>query len=92
MNLADEAQRLARTYVWWEEPAETLARPHKLLCQILRFARPEDYVVAQQIWGEAALKQALLEALPGEIDPKAESFWRLRLGLPEGQPSARHIA
>ena len=81
VNVAAEAERLACTYVWWQEPAVTLADPRKLLRQILRIGRPEDYVVAEEIWGEEALHRALIEALPGEIDPKSEHFWRLRLGL-----------
>ena len=81
MDLAAEAERLARTYVWWQEPAMTLADPRKLLRQILRLGRPEDYVLAEDIWGPEALREALVEARPGEIDPKSEHFWRLRFGL-----------
>jgi hypothetical protein len=83
VDLGAEAERLARTYVWWQEPAVTLADPRKLLRQILRLGRPEDYVAAADIWGEQALRRALVEALPGEIDPKSERFWRLRFGLTE---------
>ena len=83
MDLAAEAERLARTYVWWQDPASALSDSRKLLCQILSLGRPEDYVVAERIWGEEALRRALVEALPGEIDPKSEHFWRLRFGLAE---------
>jgi len=84
VNRAD-AQRLARTYVWWQEPALTLAEPSKLLRQILRLGRPEDYVLAEQIWGEEAMRRALIEARSGEIDAKSEHFWRLRLGLTDSR-------
>ena len=67
--------------MWWQEPALTLAEPSKLLRQILRLGRPEDYVLAEQIWGEEALRRALIEAHPSEIDAKSEHFWRLRFGL-----------
>ena len=43
----------------------------------------EDYLAAVELWGEAALRAALLQARPGEIDPKSERFWRLRFGLNE---------
>ena len=90
MNPAADAERLAATYVWWQEPERTLAAPGKLLRQILRFGRPEDYLTAVEIWGESALRQGLLEALPGEIDPKSEHFWRLRFGLtPSPQAESR---
>ena len=81
MNRAAQAERLARTYVWWQEPALTLAEPSKLLRQILRLGRPEDCVLAEQIWGEEAMRRALIEARSGEIDAKSEHFWRLRFGL-----------
>jgi hypothetical protein len=74
-----EAARLARIYVWWQEPENALADPRKLLTQILRLGRAEDYVAAEKIWGSEALRRALLEAKPGDIDPKSEHFWRLRL-------------
>jgi hypothetical protein len=77
-----DALRLARTYVWWQDEATTLSDPGKLLRQILSLGRAEDYVAAVEIWGEAALRQALIEAGPGEIDPKSDHFWRLRFGLP----------
>lgn len=83
-----EAQRLATTYVWWQEAATTLANPHKLLCQILRYGRPEDYVAAEEIWGNEILRQVLIEARPGEIDPKSAHFWRLHFGLPALEPPA----
>lgn len=76
-----EANRLARTYVWWQDAAITLAEPRRLLCQILKLGRPEDYVAAERLWGRAALRSALLEARPGEIDPKSAHYWRLHVGI-----------
>jgi hypothetical protein len=87
VDLVAESERLARIYVWWQEPALTLSDPRKLLCQILRLGRPEDYVLAEEIWGRDALRQALIEARPGEIDPKSEHFWRLRFGLTAYSPA-----
>lgn len=79
-----EATRLARTYVWWQAPEVTLADPRRLLRQILALGRPEDFVAAEDIWGVEALRRALLDAAPGEIDPKSERFWRLRFGVGDG--------
>jgi hypothetical protein len=79
----DAKMRLARTYVWWQAPEITLRDPHKLLCQILRYGRPEDYVAAVEIWGADALRAALLAARRGEIDPKSTHFWKLYLGVAE---------
>lgn len=84
-----EATRLAKTYVWWQEPAETLEDPTKLLRQILRLGRAEDYVAAVELWGEPALRAALLHARPGEIDTKSERFWRLRFAPTLDEQAAR---
>jgi hypothetical protein len=77
----DAKLRLAKMYVWWQPPEVTFRNPHKLLCQILRFGRPEDYVAAVEIWGVDALRTALCTARRGEIDPKSARFWRLRFGI-----------
>ena len=81
MSESREAFRLARVYVWWQGPDATLRNPRKLLLQILRYGRPEDYTAAEEIWGEPALRDALIRAQRGDIDPKSEFFWRLRFGL-----------
>jgi hypothetical protein len=83
-----EANRLARTYVWWQAPDVTLTDPSRLLRQVLKLGRPEDFVSAEEIWGREALRRALLDAAPGEIDPKSERFWRLHFGLADGAPLA----
>ncbi|MBI5505386.1 MAG: hypothetical protein HY899_11335 [Deltaproteobacteria bacterium] len=80
-----DARLLARTYVWWQPAETTLADPRKLLCQILRLGRSDDYLTAVRLWGTGALREALLGALPGEIDPKSQHFWRLRFGLDDSQ-------
>lgn len=83
MRTNDAKNRLARTYVWWQAPEITLRDPHKLLCQILRYGRPEDYVAAVEIWGIDAVRAALLAARRGEIDAKSTRFWKLHLGIAE---------
>ena len=84
MQTIDAKIRLARTYVWWQAPEISLRDPHKLLCQILRYGRPEDYVAAVELWGTDALRGALLAARRGEIDAKSAHFWKLHLGVAEG--------
>ena len=71
-----EAERLARTYVWWQSPETTLREPRRLLSQILEMGRQEDFVAAQNLWGRAALRDALLTAKHGEISAKSRNFWQ----------------
>lgn len=83
MQTIDAKIRLARTYVWWQAPEITMRDPRKLMCQILRYGRPEDYVVAVELWGIEALRTALLSARRGEIDAKSTHFWKLHFGFAE---------
>lgn len=89
MDRTAEADRLARTYVWWQDPEITVADPRRLLCQILKLGRPEDYVAAERLWGREVMRQVLMSVRPGEIDAKAEHFWRLHFGLAAVVASAR---
>jgi len=84
VQTGDRKTRLARAYVWWQAPEATLRDPRRLLCQILRYGRPEDFVDAVDIWGIEALRAALLSARRGELDAKSARFWRLYLGVAEG--------
>ncbi len=78
----EEQERLARRYAWWKEPDEAMHDLPHLLCQIMAFGTAEDYVVARQIWGEAAIKKALQNARPGAMDDRSWAFWHRYYNLP----------
>jgi hypothetical protein len=88
---SDAAIRLARRYVWWQEPAETLAEVHRLLCQIMALGTPEDYAAAVKLWGRDAFREALVSAPPGAMDDRSFYFWRRHFGLPEVMPPRRRF-
>jgi hypothetical protein len=68
-------ESLAAAYVWWREPADTLREPAVVLRQILRMGTADDYQAACRIWGEDALRQALVTAPPGALDERSWVFW-----------------
>lgn len=74
---------LAKRYVWWQTPEETLATPETLLRQILKMGTADDYVAACNKWGVEAFKQALISAPAGSIDERSWVFWHRHYGLPE---------
>jgi hypothetical protein len=86
------AEALARRYVWWQTPAETLRKPSKLLRQILALGTAEDYVLALGTWGEAAFRDALSSAPPGAIDDRSWAFWHRYYGLEIPPPPRRNFA
>lgn len=74
---------LARRYVWWLSPAETLARPNLLLCQLMQLGTAEDVRLARDLLGDDAFRDALRMAPPGILDDRSWNFWHLVL---LGQP------
>jgi hypothetical protein len=78
----DELETLARRYVWWQAPGETLESPDVLLLQILRLGTADDYMTAREHWGEAAFKRALTTAPAGALDERSWVFWHRQYGLP----------
>ena len=80
---------LAKRYVWWEPPADVLARPETLIRQVLRLGTPEDYRAIEAAYGEPAIREALSTAPPGAIDDRSWHFWHLKFGLPCPPPPRR---
>ena len=87
-----QAEVLARRYVWWQPPSQTLADPTKLLCQILNIGTAEDYLAALEIWGEQAFREALRNALPGALDDRSWAFWHRYYGMEMPPPPRRSFA
>ncbi len=77
-----ERERLARRYVWWQEPGAALGDVPRLLCQIMAFGTARDYVAARRVWGEGAFKDALRTARPGALDERSWVFWHRYFELP----------
>ena len=86
-----ERERLARRYVWWQEPDTALRDVLRLLCQIMAFGTARDYVAARRVWGEGAFKDALRTARPGAMDERSWVFWHRHFGLPERALPKRHF-
>lgn len=81
---------LAAAYVWWQSPEATLREPEKILRQILRIGTPCDYIAACEIWGETALRHALVTAPPGALDERSWEFWHRYYGI-EVKPRPKRV-
>jgi hypothetical protein len=79
---SEVAERLARRYLWWKAPKDAVRERQALLCQILKLGTAEDYVLARDLFGEQAFKDALLRAEPGAIDERSWAFWHRHYRLP----------
>ena len=76
-----------RSSIWWQPAAETLARPNRLLCQLMQFGTAKDVRAARALFGDDAFRNALRSAPPGALDDKSWNFWHLvLLGHPPPPP------
>jgi hypothetical protein len=84
----DVLDELARRYVWWQRPEQTLARRDHFLCQLMQLGTLEDVRAARRIYGDDAFREALRSAPPGILDARSWNFWHLFLfqSPPPSQP------
>lgn len=75
-------ERLAKRYVWWQDPRETLQDIPYLLCKIMHLGTVEDYLAAIEYFGKDSFIRALVNALPGAMDERSWNFWHLHYHLP----------
>ncbi len=61
-------------------PEVASSRPEVLLCQVMQLGTWEDFRLARELFGEAAIKDALLHAPPGILDKRSWNFWNLFYG------------
>ena len=72
---------MARKYVWWQPPEETLADRKLFLAQLMTLGTVEDvrWMLAAASGDE--LRAVLRDPPVGVFNPRSWSFWHLRLGL-----------
>lgn len=78
-------EALARRYVWWQTTAESLAKPHRLLAQVMNLGDWQDVEQLRDVVDDAMLRDVLRTAQPGEFNRRSWNFWHLQLGLPHGR-------
>ncbi len=75
------AEKLARKYVWWQPPRQTLAEPALLVAQIMTLGVLED---VQWLLGRVsrdALRGVLRHPPVGIFNMRSWRFWHLQLGV-----------
>ena len=75
------AEMLARKYVWWQPPRQTLGEPALLIAQIMTLGVLED---VQWLLGRVsrdALRGVLRDPPVGIFNARSWRFWHLQLGV-----------
>lgn len=66
-------------YIWWQSAEESLARPERLIAQIMDIGDWDDERNLEISLGAELLRDVLTHAEPGWFRPKSWSFWNYRL-------------
>ena len=75
------AWELARKYVWWQPPAETLVDRRLLLAQIMTLGTVDDVRWLLSVAAGDDLRAVLRDPPVGIFNARSWSFWHLRLGF-----------
>jgi hypothetical protein len=77
----DLLEKLARKYVWWKTPEEAVARPDRVVAQVMNIGDYDDVQSLLQKAGVAYLCEVLTHAEAGQFDARSWAYWHYRLGL-----------
>lgn len=89
-ELGDELlRRLARKYIWWKTPDESLAMPRRVMAQVMNIGDYDDVQTLANEVGEEAMRDVLVHAEAGEFNERSWAYWhyRLKMALPEEVPA-----
>lgn len=74
---------MAQKYVWWKEPAETLAEPVLLVAQMMTLGTLEDVRWMRSCTSEDELRAVLREPPVGVFNGRSWNYWQRHLN---GEP------
>jgi len=78
-----DLETVASRLLWWKQPAETLADPHRFLAQVMTYGTAVDLAIVQRYFPEKAFRDVLANPPAGVFDPRSWAYWHLRFGLKE---------
>ena len=77
----DLLQKLARKYIWWKTPEEAVARPDRIVAQVMNIGDYDDVQSVVHAAGTAYLCEVLKHAEVGQFDARSWTYWHYRTGL-----------
>ncbi len=76
-------RRLASKYIWWQSPEEAIARPKRIIAQVMNMGDYGDVQIIAHLLGDEGLREVLLYGEPGQFNERSWAYWHYRLGLCE---------
>ena len=75
------ARTLARKYLWWLDPQDSIEDQDRLVAQVMNMGTFDDIRLVEAELGEDCLRRVLKGAKPGWFGDRPWTFWHYRLGL-----------
>jgi len=72
--------RMARKYIWWKRAPDAVARPDRVIAQVMDIGEWRDVMVLAEQAGDARLADVLANAEIGQFTPRSWAYWHYRLG------------
>ena len=82
----DRVRDMARKYVWWQPPEETVADRKLFLAQLMTLGTVEDVRWMLAAASADELRAVLRDPPVGIFNARSWSFWHLRLGFDTAPP------
>lgn len=73
-------RRMARRYIWWQPPDESVREPRRVAAQVMDLGTLEDIRMLAGTVGKHEMIEVLRHARPGWFHPKSWVFWHTALG------------
>lgn len=77
----DLLRKLARKYIWWKAPEEAIARPERIVAQVMNIGDYDDVQSLVHAADVAYLREVLTHAEAGQFNARSWTYWHYRLGL-----------
>lgn len=71
----------ASKYVWWKAPEEAVAKPERVIAQVMDIGDYGDVQTLISEVGEEVLREVLTHAEAGQFNARSWAYWHYRLGL-----------
>lgn len=83
LEWAEALRTYARKYLWWLTPEEALARPERIIAQVMNLGDYADVQTLAALVGDEVLRDVLRQASAGQFNERSWAYWHYRLGLAE---------
>lgn len=83
LDRAESLRPYARKYLWWLAPEEALARPERIIAQVMNLGDYADVQALAALVGDEVLRDVLRQASAGQFNERSWAYWHYRLGLAE---------